>query len=69
MDLGSKLVFMLKHVIVDTHFRDTFFLQARFMYYVLFYSFKAWPKPMRLIGEIKEVWFRGYESFPFGPFA
>ena len=55
MDLGSKLVFMLKHVIVDTHFRDTFFLQARFMYYVLFYSFKAWPKPMQLIGEIEEV--------------
>ena len=39
---------------VDTHFRDTFFLQAQFMYYVLFYSFKHGLNPCDLLGKLRK---------------
>ena len=65
--------------VIDTHFRDTFStsliqpsstsLWAQFMYYIIFYYFKHGPSPCYLLGEIEEMWFEGYGSVPFGPFA
>ena len=65
--------------IVDIYFHDTFFtspiqpssisLWAQFMYCIIFYSFKHGLSPCNLLREIEEVWFRGYGSVPFGPFA
>ena len=40
-------------------------LWAQFMYHIILY----WPKPMRHMGEIEEVWFGGYGSISFGPFT
>ena len=51
----------------------THFVQARLPCglnsYIIFYSFKYGPSPCDLLGEIEEVWFGGYGSVPFGPFA
>ena len=64
---------------IDTHFRDTFFtssiqpsptvLWAQFMYYILFYSFKYSLSPCDILWKIEKVWFGGYESVSFRPFA
>ena len=58
----------------------THFLQARFnqawlpcglnsCIILYFIFFKHGPSPCDLLGEIEEVWFGGYGSVPFGPFA
>ena len=44
-------------------------LWVQFMYFIIFYHFKAWLKPMQQMGEIEEVWFEEYESVSFEPFA
>ena len=64
---------------VNTYFCDTFStspiqlsptsLWAQFMYYIIFYYFKYDPSSCDLLGEIEEVWFGGYGSVPFEPFA
>ena len=48
---------------VDTHFRDTFFLQAQFMYYVLFYSFKYGPSPCDLWWKLRKCGLEGMSRF------
>ena len=58
-----------------THFLQVRFNQARLpcglnscilFYFILF---EHGLSPCDLLGEIKEVWFGGYKSVPFGPFA
>ena len=58
---------------INTHFRNIFCISsippsstslwAQLMYYIIFYSFKNGPSPCN-IGEIEEVWFRGYGLVP-----
>ena len=68
MKMSSAILY-----IVDTHFRDTFStspiqpsptsLWVKFMYFILFYSFKHGPSPCDLLGEIEDVWFEGMGRF------
>ena len=58
---------------VDTHFRDTYFtspiqlsltsLWARFMYYIIFYSFKYGPSPCDLWGKLRKCGLEGMDRF------
>ena len=58
---------------VDTHFRDTFrtsliqlsptSLQAQFMYYIIFYSFKHGPSPCNLQGKLRKCGLEGMGRF------
>ena len=61
--------------IFATHFLQTRFNQARLpcglnsciiFYFILF---KHGPSPCDLLEEIEELWFGGYGSVPYGPFA
>ena len=36
---------------------------------ILLYSFKHGPSPCDILGKIEEMWFGGYESVSFRPFA
>ena len=62
-------------LIFATYFLQALFNQARLpcrlnsciIFY--FYSFKHGPSSCDILGEIKKVWFGGYRSVPFGPFA
>ena len=75
----KQRVLSFLRTIVDTHFRDTFFISpiqpsptslwAQFMYYIIFYYFKYDLSSCDLLGEIEKVWFGGYGSVPFEPFA
>ena len=66
-------------MVVDIHFCNTFStnliqpsltsLWAQFMYHIIFYSFKHDPSPCDILAKIEKVWFRGYGSVSFGPFA
>ena len=44
-------------------------LWIKFMYFIIFYPFKAWPRPMQHMREIEEMWFGGYELVSFELFA
>ena len=50
-------------------FSQHIFLQAWFMYYIIFYSFKHVLSPCNILGEIEEVWFGGYQLVSFESFG